>query len=65
MSRNSAQTYLVVSATVFGLVAVIHLVRALSGWAFVVGSVTIPVFASWIGFILSAALSVWAVRLAS
>lgn len=61
--QNTNQIYLVVSAIIFGLVATIHLVRALNSWSFVIGPITIPILASWIGFILTAALCLWAVRL--
>ena len=64
MSPN-VRAYLVVSAIVFGLVAVVHLARAVNGWAFVLGPVTVPVSASWIGFVLTAALCAWSVRLAN
>lgn len=63
MLQNTIQVYLVVSAFIFGLVAIIHFVRALNYWPFVIGPVTIPVLASWIGFILTAALCLWAIRL--
>ena len=63
MLQNTNQIYLVVSAIIFGLVAIIHLARALNSWSFVIGPITIPILASWIGFILTAALCLWAVRL--
>ena len=63
MLQNTNQIYLVVSAIIFGLVAAIHLVRALNSWSFVIGPITIPILASWVGFILTAALCLWAVRL--
>jgi hypothetical protein len=63
MFQDSNQIYLVVSAIIFGLVAIIHLVRALNNWAFIVGPVSIPNSASWVGFIITAALCLWAVRL--
>ena len=63
MLQDSTQIYLVVSAIIFGLVAIIHLVRALNNWAFIVGPVSLPISASWVGFIITAALCLWAVRL--
>jgi hypothetical protein len=63
MLQSTTQAYLIVSAVIFGLVAIIHLVRALNDWAFVVGPMTIPVSGSWIGFVITAALCLWAVRL--
>jgi hypothetical protein len=63
MLQNTVQLYLVISAIVFGLVAIIHLIRAVNGWSFVIGPITIPVWGSWIGFILTAALCLWSVSL--
>ena len=63
MLQDSNQIYLVVSAIIFGLVAIIHLFRALNNWAFIVGPMTIPISASWIGFIVTAALCLWAIQL--
>lgn len=64
MSTN-VRTYLIVSGFVFFIVALVHLARAVNSWAFVVGPITVPVSASWIGFALTAGLCAWAVRLAS
>lgn len=63
MLENTTHVYLWISATIFGLVAVIHLVRVLNGWAFAVGPISIPISASWIGFAITAALCGWAIRL--
>lgn len=63
MLQSTASAYLVVSAIVFGVVAVIHLVRALSDWPFVVGPISVPVSVSWAGFAAAAVLCLWAIRL--
>ena len=62
---NTVTNYRYGSAAIFGIVALAHLVRALSGWAFQIGSLEVPVLASWVGFVITAALAVWAIRLAS
>jgi hypothetical protein len=59
----STRPYLVVSGLIFALVAVLHLLRALAGWRFAFGPWDIPTFGSWVGFILGAALALWALRL--
>ena len=61
---NSVTNYLYVSAAIFGIVALIHIVRALSGWAFQIGPMEVPVLASWVGFVITGALAAWAIRLA-
>ena len=65
MEPANARTYVVISAVIFGLVAVIHLLRAVNGWNFEVGPVSVPVGASWLGFAVTASLCAWAIRLVS
>ncbi|HIA76273.1 MAG TPA: hypothetical protein EYN92_07640 [Dehalococcoidia bacterium] len=54
--------YIYVSAAVFAVVALIHLMRALSGWEFQIGPFDIPLTASWVLFVACASLAVWALR---
>ena len=63
--QGTTQAYLFVSGILFGVVALIHLARAINNWTFVVGPMTIPVAASWVGFIVTGALCLWAIRLAT
>ena len=63
--QGTTQAYLSISGAIFGVVALIHLARAINSWAFVVGPMTIPVFASWVGFVITGILCVWAIRLAT
>jgi hypothetical protein len=65
MSSGTAQAYLVVSAATFGLIAVIHLARAMKGWSLVFGPLTIPLWESWAAFIFTTALCSWAIHLAT
>ena len=65
MSQGIAQAYLVVSAAIFGLIAVIHFARAIKGWGLVFGPLTIPIWESWTAFIVMTALCLWAIRLAT
>ena len=62
---NNAQIYLVISGIIFGIVSLLHLVRAINGWPFVFGLVDIPIAASWVGFLVTAVLCGWALWLAS
>lgn len=59
------RTYVAVSGTVFGIVAVLHLLRVVNGWTVVVGPWSAPMEVSWFGAIFPAVLCVWAFRLAS
>ncbi len=63
--QDTTKAYLFVSGVVFGLVALAHFVRAINSWNFVVGPLAIPVSVSWIGFMITAVLCVWAIRLAT
>ncbi len=57
---RGSKTYTAVSALLFGLVGLLHLYRALvSHTLVVIGTFTLPVAASWTGFILSAGFCVW------
>ncbi len=51
-----------VSGSVFGLMAVGHLVRAVMQVPAQLGSTVIPVWISWIGAVAAGALCVWACR---
>ena len=59
----SSRAYLVVSGTIFGLVAVAHLVRAVYQMPVHVGDWAFPMWASWGGFVVAGALCAWALRL--
>ena len=51
--------YAIVSALIFAVVAVAHVIRLLNRWAVHVGPFSVPMSVSWIGLVISALLSVW------
>jgi hypothetical protein len=53
-----ARIYAALAATVFAIIAILQLVRALQGWQIVVGSTDIPVGASWVACIGAVFLAV-------
>jgi hypothetical protein len=55
-------TYRLVSGIVFGIVALIQLVRAFNEWPVQIGPFAVPVAFSWIAFVVAGALCVWAFR---
>jgi len=57
------KNYLIISATVFAVVALAHLIRALQHWPITIGPWSVPVDLSWLGAIAAAALSLWAILL--
>ena len=56
--------YCTLSATLFALVAVMHLVRAVNQWSFQLGPYSLPIWLSAVGGVVAASLSVWGFRLA-
>lgn len=63
MTDSAVRPYLLLSGTLFALVALLHLVRVLQGWAFELGPWSVPVSVSVVGTLVPAALSLWAFRL--
>jgi hypothetical protein len=60
----SQKSYLMLSATIFAIVALAHLLRAIEQWTIVIGLWTVPIALSWLGAIVAGILSVWAFSLA-
>ena len=54
MSRKS---YLLITAIVFSIVGVVHLLRIVRGWEIAIGGWTVPMWVSWLGLIVSAVLA--------
>jgi hypothetical protein len=54
--------YVVVSGAFFGVIAVLQAVRALNQWPVHVGTLEIPVWASWIAMVVAGGLCAWAFR---
>ena len=46
-----------IAGLIFAVVAILHLCRILIGFSVVFGSVSIPIWASWIGVIVASCLS--------
>jgi hypothetical protein len=52
--------YTIVSGLMFGLIALLQLIRAINQWPVQVGAYNVPVLFSWIAAIAAGALCVWA-----
>jgi hypothetical protein len=50
-------SYSHLAGVVFALVAILQLVRALAGWPVQIGTTAIPVWASWLAFVIAAWLA--------
>jgi hypothetical protein len=57
--------YLLISGTIFGLVAVLHVLRLALDWPAQIGGWEVPFWVSWIGIAVPAMLCLWAYRLAT
>jgi hypothetical protein len=60
---SNPKNYLIVSAIVFALVALAHLLRAVNSWPLVFGDWPVPVALSWGAAIVTAVLSAWSLSL--
>ncbi len=51
--------YAVVSAVIFALVAVGHLVRLINRWAVQIGPYSVAMSLSWVGLVVTALIAIW------
>lgn len=54
--------YAAVSTLIFGVMAVVHLIRLSKAWSVQIGTFSVPMSASWIGLIVSILMAVWGIR---
>jgi hypothetical protein len=59
------KTFSTLAGTIFALVALLHALRIYMGWPVVIGAWTAPMWLSWIGLVITAALSYFGLRLAT
>jgi hypothetical protein len=55
--------YLAVSGTLFTLVALAHVVRAINDWPIQIAQWSVSVEVSWVAAVVTLALAIWALRL--
>ena len=51
--------YAAVTALIFAIVAILHLVRLIKRWPVHIGSHAIPMSLSWVGLAVSGLLAIW------
>ena len=51
--------YAAVSALIFAVVAIAHLIRILRGWTVHIGPYSVPMSLSWVGLVIAALLAIW------
>ena len=59
------RAYVLISGAIFGVVALVHVVRLLLDWPAQVAGWVVPIWISWIAIFAAGALCVWAFRLVS
>ncbi len=57
------KTYLLISAVIFSVVCLGHLLRIVFNWPLVIGTLDVPMAVSWMGMIITAGLVVWVVAM--
>ena len=57
------RTYNILTAALFLIVAVLHLLRIIFGWPAGIGGLDIPLWASWLALIVSGGLAYFGFRL--
>jgi hypothetical protein len=60
----SEKTFAAIAAAIFGLVALLHLLRLVMGWSIVIEAWTVPMWLSWVGLVVAGALSYFGARFA-
>jgi len=53
------KSYIAISAIIFALVAIGHLVRIVQGWQVQLGDMGVAMSVSWVALVVSAALALW------
>jgi phosphoglycerol transferase MdoB-like AlkP superfamily enzyme len=61
----SRRAYLLITAVIFSLVALLHLVRIIFGWNAMLGSWSVPMWLSWVALIVTGALAYFGFSLAT
>jgi hypothetical protein len=60
----SRRAYLLITAIIFSLIALLHLVRIIFGWSATLGSWNVPMWLSWVALIVTGALAYFGFSLA-
>jgi uncharacterized protein YacL len=59
------RAYLLVTAVIFSLIALLHLVRIIIGWSVMLASWSVPMWLSWVALIVTGALAYFGFSLAT
>jgi len=56
------KNYIAISGSIFAIVAFAHLLRIIDEWAVTVNGQVVPIYISYLAFIATGLLAVWAFR---
>lgn len=56
------KNYIAISGSIFAIVAFAHLLRIIDGWEVIVNGQAVPMTISYIAFVATGLLAVWAFR---
>ena len=59
------KTFSIVAGVVFAVVAVLHLLRIYMNWPVVIADWSVPMWVSWVGFVIAGGLAFFGLRLAA
>ena len=54
-----SNSYAAVSALIFAVVALAHIVRIIKQWTMRIGSLSVSMSVSWIGFVVATLMAIW------
>ena len=57
------KTFALVAGVIFAVVALFHLVRIFMEWTIVIGNWSVPMWVSWIAFVVAGGLALLGLRL--
>ena len=60
---NGMRAYIQISGVVFGVIALLHIVRLFLDWPAQIAGWAVPLWISWIAIFAAGALCIWAFRL--
>ena len=60
---NSKNFWLRIAGTIFGIVAIIHLLRIVTGVPVMIGGFLLPIWVNWMGLVVTVFLCNWLWRL--
>ena len=58
----TSRVFSLITATLFSLIALLHVLRLLLGWQVTIGDVVVPLWVSWIGLAIAGYLAYQGVK---